>query len=416
MNKDTSIKNRNILISGASIAGPALAYWLSRYGFTPTVVEQAPALREGGYAIDIRGAARDVVARMGIMPEVRQATTRTRGMSFVNSANKAQASMSADLFGGEGLVSEFEILRGDLAHILYAATRDTTEYIFHDSITALSQSDEGVQVTFERSKPRTFDLVVGADGAHSNVRAQTFGDESQFIHHLGYYVSIFTTTNHLHLDHWELVYNMPGKLAAIYSTRQNSEAKVLFYFAAPQLQYDHHDTREQKKILAKVFDGEGWEVPRLLKAMDDAPDFYFDSVSQIHMESWSKGRVVLVGDAGYCPSPLSGQGTNLALVGAYVLAGELKAAAGDHRSAFARYEEEMRGYVEQNQKFGASAGKQFIPPTRFKIWFRNLNIRMLPYLPWKGLIARAIQKQYAITLKDYEYLLDKSNYIIDNGK
>src|SRR5260370_4778352 len=256
------------------------------------------------------------------MPEARQATPRTRAMSFVSTASQPQASMSADLFGGEGLVSEVEIVRGDLANILYAALRDTAEYIFRDSITALSQSDEGVRVTFEQSKPRTFDLVVGADGVHSNVRAQTFGDESQFIHHLGYYVSIFTTTNHLHLDRWELVYNMPGKLAAIYSTRQNSEAKVMFYFAAPQLQYDCHDTGEQKKILAKVFDGEGGEVPRLLKAMDDTPEFYFASISKIHMESWSKWRVVLVGDAGYCPSPRSGEGTNLPLVGPARRAGE----------------------------------------------------------------------------------------------
>jgi 2-polyprenyl-6-methoxyphenol hydroxylase-like FAD-dependent oxidoreductase len=403
LNKDNNIKNRNILISGASIAGPALAYWLSRHGFNPTVVERAPALREGGYAIDIRGAARGVTERMGIMPEVRQALTNTRGMSFVDSANKPQASMSADLFGGEGLISEFEILRGDLAHILHAASQDNTEYIFNDSITSLSQSDDGVQVTFERSKPRIFDLVVGTDGVHSNVRSLTFGDESQVIRHLGYYVSIFTTANHLHLDRWELVYNMPGKLAAIYSTRQNSEAKAMFYFASSLLPYDYHDRKQQQKILANTFAGEGWEIPRLLKSMWDAPDFYFDAVSQIHMDRWSKGRVVLVGDAGYCPSPLSGQGTNLALVGAYVLAGELKAAAGDYRTAFASYEEEMRAYVEQNQKFGASAGKQFIPPTQWQIGFRNLNIRMLPYLPWKGLIARAIQKQYsAITLKDYE--------------
>src|SRR5260221_3451697 len=174
---------------------------------------------------------------------------------------------------------------------------------------------------------------------------------------------------------------MPGKLAGMYTAHQNSEVKAMFFFTSPPLQYDRQNTGEQKKILAKVFAGEGWEIPRLLKALDDAPDFYFDSISLIQMEHWSKGRIALVGDAGYCPSPLSGQGTNLALVGAYVLAGELKAAAGDHRTAVARYEEEMRGYVEQNQKIGASAGKQFIPPTQFTIWFRNLNNRMLPYLP-----------------------------------
>lgn len=395
------LKNKNILISGASIAGPALAYWLGRYGFNPTVVEQAPSLRQGGYAIDIRGAARIVAGRMGIMPAVRQATNNTRGVTFVNSANKPQASMSAELFGGEGLVSEFEILRGDLAQILYDATKDTTEYIFNDSITSICQSESGVQVTFERSQPRHFDLVVGADGLHSNVRGLVFGEESQFIRHLGYYVSIFTTTNYLNLDHHELIYNMPGKLAGIYPTRENKEAKVMFYFTSALPHYDRPHREQQKKILAEVFAGEGWEIPRLLKCMQEAPDFYFDSISLIQMERWSKGRVGLLGDAGYCPSPLSGQGTNLALVGAYVLAGELKAAAGDYRTAFTRYEAELREYVERNQK-SAENGKWFVPSSRFKIWFRNLNMRMLPYLPWKGLIAKAIQKQNAITLKDYE--------------
>jgi 2-polyprenyl-6-methoxyphenol hydroxylase-like FAD-dependent oxidoreductase len=396
------MKNKNILISGASIGGPALAYWLARYGFHPTVVEQAPSLREGGYAIDIRGAARDVSERMGIMDEVRQATTKTRGMSFVNSANKVQASMSVDQLGGEGNISEFEILRGDLSHILYAATRDTTEYIFNDSITSLVQSEEGVQVTFKRSEPRTFDLVIGADGLHSNVRALTFGDESQFIHHLGYYVSIFTAANHLHLDRWQLVYNMPGKLAGVYSSRQNSEAKVMFYFTSPQIAYDRHNSQEQKEIVAKMFAGEGWEIPQLLKAMRDAPDFYFDSISLIQMPCWSKGRVSLLGDAGYCPSPLSGQGTNLALVGAYVLAGELKEAGGDYRTAFAWYEEAMREYVERNQKAARDGGQWFVAPTRLMIWLRNLNIGMLPYLPWRGLIAKAIQQQYVIALRDYD--------------
>src|SRR6266567_6909054 len=167
---------------------------------------------------------------------------------------------------------------------------------------------------------------------------------------------------------------MPGKLAAMYSARQNSEAKAMFYFTAPPLDYDRHDVERQKKILAEAFAGEGWEIPRLLKGMWDAPDFYFDPLSLVQMDSWSKGRVALLGDSGYCASPLSGQGTSLALVGAYVLAGELKAAAGDYRLAFARYEEEMREYVRLNQKSGASGGKQFIPSTRAMIWFTNQNI------------------------------------------
>jgi 2-polyprenyl-6-methoxyphenol hydroxylase-like FAD-dependent oxidoreductase len=394
--------NGDVLISGASVAGPALAYWLRRYGFNPTVVERAPALREGGYAVDIRGAALDATERMGILAEVRQASTSMRGMSYVDDANRRLASMRADLLGGSGVVAEVEILRGDLTRILAWATRGGSEYVFNDSITDISQVDDHVNVTFEHGEPRTFDLVVGADGLHSNVRTLVFGDESRFIRDLGYYVAIFTVPNHLDLDHWELFYNVPGKLAGMYSARDNTEAKALFYFASPPLHYDRHDTAQQQKLLLEAFAGEGWEVPRLLEAMWDAPDFYFDSVSQIHMDSWSNGRAVLVGDAAYCASPMSGQGTSLALVGAYVLAGELGAAAGDHRTALARYEQRMRGYVERNQKSATRNAMGFVPRTRWQIWFRNQNVRALPYLPWKGVITGGPQKTArAITLDDY---------------
>lgn len=394
--------NRDILISGASIAGPALAHWLGHHGFTPTVVEQAPALRESGYAVDVRGAAVEAIERMGVLADIRAARTGSRGMSYVDSANEPKASMGAELLGGSGVVAELEVMRGDLTRILYAATKDNAEYIFGDSITAISQEGEGVRISFERGDPRTFDLVLGADGLHSNVRALAFGDESRFIRDLGYYVAIFTTANHLNLDHWELFYNTPGKLAGMYSARDNTEAKAIFYFASPPLHYDRRDSGQQRKLVAEAFVGEGWEVPRLLDAMREAPDFYFDSVSQIHMDSWSNGRAALLGDAAYCPSPLSGQGTSLALVGAYVLAGELKAADGDYRAAFARYEQQLRGYVERNQKLAKGNAIAFVPRTRAQIWFRNLNVRLLPYLPWKGVITGGPQKAASsITLKDY---------------
>jgi 2-polyprenyl-6-methoxyphenol hydroxylase-like FAD-dependent oxidoreductase len=210
------LKSRDILISGASIAGPALAYWLRRYGFNPTVLERAPALREGGYKIDVRGAAVSVLERMGILADVERASTGMRGASFVDRAGKPIATMSADFFmGREG--DDVEIMRGDLSRILYEATRDEVEYIFDDSIGALSEDDNGVGVTFERGGQRTFDLVVGADGLHSNVRALAIGNESEFIRHLGSYISIFTTANQLDLDHWELFYSAPGRLALIYA-------------------------------------------------------------------------------------------------------------------------------------------------------------------------------------------------------
>ncbi|WNG50523.1 FAD-dependent oxidoreductase [Archangium minus] len=391
------MKNRNILISGASIAGPALAYWLSRHGFNPTVVERAPALRDGGYAVDFRGASMQALERMGLLGEVRRAQTHMGAVTFVNGDNKPVASLPSEFMSGE-----VEILRGDLARILYEASRQGTEYLFGDSITSLTQDEQGVRVTFQHAPPRTFALVVGADGLHSNVRALAFGDESRFVHDLGYYVSIFTAPNLLNLDYAGRFYTEPGRTVGVYSARQNTESKVMLVFASPPLKYDRHDSARQKQLLANAFAGTGWETSRILEAMWDTPDFYFDSISQVRMDSWSNGRTVLLGDAAYCASPLSGMGTGMAVVGAYVLAGELAAAAGDHRTAFARYEEQMRSYVQQCQKQGQDGGDFFVPQSRAMIWFRNQLYRSMSWVPWKGLIARmAMRAGNAISLKEY---------------
>ncbi len=337
------------------------------------------------------------------MDEFRQARTGTRGMSYVSSTGKRLASLNAAF--GVIDATDVEIVRGDLARILHQATSNI-EYIFGDSITGISEHADTVEVTFERAPARAFDLVVGADGLHSNVRSLAFGPESPFIHHLGLYLAIFTTPNDLGLDHWQLIHAVPGKSVTITSARENTEARAIFFFASPPLNYDHHDTRQQRDILASAFSTEQWEVPHLLKAMRNAPDFYFDSASQIRMDNWSAGRVTLLGDAGYCPSPLSGQGTSLALVGAYVLAGELQAAAGDHRAAFARYQQQMSGFVQQNQQIALGNAKRFTPGTRTRIWLQNQTIKALPYLPWKNLVLNLATKGVreaarAITLKDY---------------
>ncbi len=399
------MKSKSILISGVSIAGPALAYWLNRYGFHTTIVERAPEPRYGGYKIDIRGAAVDVVERMGILPEVRAVSTGVRGASYVDSDGKRVANMDGDLFGGrQG--DDVEVMRGDLTRVLHEATRGGTEYIFEDSITSITQDERGARVTFQYGEPRTFDLVAGADGLHSNVRALAFGDESQFVRDLGYYVSIVTIPNYLHLDRWELVHAAPGRTVNVYSTRSYADARALFMFASPPLRYGRRDVKQQKQILAEAFEGVGWETPRLLKEMWKSQDFYFDSLSQVHMDRWSNGRVALVGDAAYSASPASGQGTSLALVGAYVPAGELAAASGDHAAAFARYQAEMRPFIEQNQALGPANVKGMVLRSPSQIWIQTQVLRLLPYMPWRnaiiGRVTEAIHRAAtAITLKDY---------------
>ncbi|HET6217500.1 MAG TPA: FAD-dependent monooxygenase [Acidobacteriaceae bacterium] len=391
------MKNRNVLISGASVAGPALAFWLSRYGFRTTIVEQAPALRPGGYAVDFRGASMRVLERMSLLGEVQRLQTRIGAITIVDRNNRKVASMPDGFTSGE-----LEILRGDLARVFHEATHDTTEYIFGDSVANLEESEAGVNVTFLRGGQRPFDLVVGADGLHSKVRSVVFGDEAKFVRHLGYYVSIFTIPNYLNLDRSGLYYGTLGKKVGIFSGRDGGEAKASFFFASEPLEYGRGDVEKQKRVLRQNFAQEGWEVPRLMEMMNQAPDFYFDSVSQVKMDRWSQGRSVLLGDAAYCASPLSGMGTGMAVVGAYVLAGELMETDGDCGVAFERYESLMRDFVKRCQEIADGGTDWFVPRTRFRLWLSNQMWRVLPYTPWKNMMIEVPLKiGNSISLKDY---------------
>ncbi|RZS45065.1 2-polyprenyl-6-methoxyphenol hydroxylase-like FAD-dependent oxidoreductase [Herbihabitans rhizosphaerae] len=392
-----------ILIVGAGVAGHALAYWLGRHGFQPTVVERAPAIREGGYKLDIRGAAMEVIDRMELTDQIRKHSTGIRGASYVNGEGTRVASLPADVFGGRDDTVDVEIMRGELVRLLHESTQ--VDYLFGESVSAIRQHGDAVEVTFASGRARTFDLVVGADGLHSAVRALAFGAEDEFLRYLGYHCAVFTAPNHLGLDRWELLHAVPGKVVNVYGTQDSEDVKAAFFFSSPPLKYDHRDIAQQQRLLLDTYRGVGWEAPRLLSAMRDAPDFFFDSISQIRMPTWSSGRVALVGDAAYCPSPLSGQGTSLALVGAYILAGEM-ARASDHQQAFDRYATGMRQFVQDNQHIAESSGNGFVLPTRRQIWFRNQGLRMLPYLPWRRLVLRAATKEVdqaarAITLPDY---------------
>ncbi|MFJ2033286.1 FAD-dependent monooxygenase [Streptosporangium sp. NPDC087985] len=385
------MKNTNVLVSGAGIAGISLAFWLRRNGFTVTVVERAPAVRTGGYKIDIRGAALQVIERMGLMEEVRAMRTEVRSGSVVNAAGKKVASMDGDTFGGREH-SDAEVLRGDLHQLLYGRTQDGVEYLFGDSIASLGDTPDGVKVAFDSGRTEVFDLVVGADGMRSTTRELAFGPDERFVRDMGYYVSVFTVPNHLNLDREELTYVGPGRTALTYSTAREAGAKAMFLFASEPLSYDHRDRAEQERLLTSAYAGEGWEVPRLLQDVSDSPDFLFDSLSQVHMDRWSTGRVALIGDAAHCASPASGQGTSLALVGAYVLAAELAAAGGDHVAAFNAYERRMRPFVHENQKLGPANIKRMVIRSKSQVRFSMVMLGLMARIPGKDRMLAKIME------------------------
>ena len=336
-----------ILISGASIAGPALAHRLAASGWETTVVERFPALRDEGQNIDVRGAAREVLRRMGLEEAALAATTGEQGTEFVDAGGRAVARFPAGRSDTGGATAELEILRGELSRILYERTRDRTEYVFGDRITALDDHGDGVTASFDRGPDRTFDQVVVAEGLRSRTRALVFPAGVQE-RRLGAYIAYLTIPRTGTDTAWWRWYNAPGGRTVTLRPDNVGTTRATLTFLSEPHGLEDLDAADQAHVLRRTFADAGWETPRILAALDDGA-FYFDAVGQIRAASWSRGRVALLGDAAYCPSPFSGMGTSLALVGAYVLAGELAAAA-DHRRAFARYEQVMRPYVERAQK------------------------------------------------------------------
>ena len=388
----------NILVSGAGIAGPTLAFWLVRAGHAVTVVERADDLRLGGQAVDLRGAGRTVVERMDLMAEVRSVTLQQRGMSWVDRRGRVLATMGVDAFGGEGFISEIEVLRGDLAEVLYDATRDDVEYVFGDSITELTQDESGVDVEFERLAPRRFDLVVGADGLGSIVRRLVFGDVGR--RSLGCLIAWFTALDPGDLDGWDEMYLAGrGRVASIRPGRVTGEAK-----ASLGLRVDPGGVplqrSAQQRLLRERFAGAGWRVPALLAAMETATDFSLAEIGQTHLPSWSTGRVALIGDAGASPSPLTGLGTSVALVQAYVLAGEL-AGAGEHREAFARWEEICRPYVTAAQELPPGGASGFAPSSSVMIKLQILSMRLATHWPIRPLLEKQFGKADGMVLPAY---------------
>jgi 2-polyprenyl-6-methoxyphenol hydroxylase-like FAD-dependent oxidoreductase len=367
-----------IAINGAGIAGPTLAYWLRRSGHEPLLIEESPQLRRGGYVIDFWGVGYDIAEKMGLLPRIRELGYQVREVRFADRRGRAKGGFSVDAFGRLTNGRFTSLRRSDLAATIYGALDGKVETIFGDSVAGIEEEGGRVRVSFDHAAPREVDLVVGADGLHSRVRRLAFGPEAEFEVSLGYHVGAFEVEGYRPRD--ELVYishGVPGRQISRFSMRED---KTLFLFVFRDEYWtggEPSSEQEAKSALASVFADVGWECPRILAAMEHVEGVYFDRVSQIRMDRWTKGRTALIGDAAACVSLLAGEGTGLAMAEAYVLAGELRDCGDDPTAGFARYQERMMPFLQRKQGSAAKFASSFAPKSSFGIAFRNLVTRLL---------------------------------------
>ncbi|HEX4232311.1 MAG TPA: FAD-binding domain [Bryobacteraceae bacterium] len=392
-----------ILISGAGVAGPTLADWLVQYGFETTIVEKAPKLRTGGYIIDFWGAGFDVADRMGLMPEIREKGYVVEDVRVVNQSGKPIAGFPAKAFARATRGRYVSLPRGDLATSIFGKIEGKVETIFANSIDRIDQTEDGAEVTFEGGEVRKFDLVVGADGLHSRVRELVFGAQSRFEKYLGYKVGAFEAEGYRPRDGLIYVmYTQVGQQIVRFAMRGD---RTMFLFTFADDRADRNiDTKGQKALLRERFGNSGWECPRILAALDSSDDLYFDRVSQIRMDPkeglWTRGRVTLVGDAAFCVSLLAGQGCALAMVAAYILAGELHRTHGDYAEAFTRYQELFGPFIVEKQKAALRFAGMFAPKSQFAMFLRN-QIMNLMRIGWVADLAVGRDLADRIALPDY---------------
>jgi 2-polyprenyl-6-methoxyphenol hydroxylase-like FAD-dependent oxidoreductase len=371
-----------VAINGAGIAGPSLAYWLQRSGHEVVLVEKAPQFRTGGYAVDFWGVGYTVAERMGILPEVRAQGYAFRELRMVDERGRKVGGFSIDVLRQKMMDRFTTVPRGDLAAAIYRTIENQVETLFDNSISAIDERATGALVSFEHGPSREFDLVIGADGLHSTVRDLVFGPERQFEKPLGYRVAVFEVEGYRPRDALVFVtYTTPGRQVGRFALR-GDRTMFSFIFASDRMTSPEPlNAQERKAVLHQVFADAGWECPQILHAMDQIGDLHYDRVSQIRMDGWSKGRVMLIGDAAACASLLAGEGAGLAMTEAYVLAGELNRAGHDYRAAYRRYEQLLRLFVEGKQKSAGYFALALVPKTPVGVWIRNQVTKLMAFPP-----------------------------------
>jgi 2-polyprenyl-6-methoxyphenol hydroxylase-like FAD-dependent oxidoreductase len=370
------MSRKSVLISGLGVAGPTLAFWLKAAGFYPTIVEQMPTLRSGGYVVDFWGLGYDIAERMGLRDDIDRVGYHIREMQIVNERGQRIAGFGASVFQELAGGRYVTIARSVLSHLLVDRVKDNTEIIFGDEICSLRERVDCVEVQLEHGGQRRFDLVVGADGLHSKVRRLVFGPQDHFEKELGYVVAAFEAIGYRPRDeNVYVIYSNPGKMVGRVTLRDDCALFLLVFAVDPATLVTFPDLSGQKAMLRARFGDKAWECRQILDALDRTNDLYFDRVSQIRMPKWSQGRIVLVGDAAYCVSLLAGQGSALAMTGAYVLAGELTKVSGRYAEAFANYEKVLRAFIETKQRGAERFAGAFAPKTSWGLFVRNQVIR-----------------------------------------
>ena len=366
-----TIDHKTVLISGASFAGLSMAYWMNRSGYQVTIVEIGTSLKKGGTPVNILGNTIDIVKRMGLLDKIVANKLHMESISFKNADDVTERLEYHQKTQAERGEVEYEVERGFLLHLLYDAVKDQTTFIFGDSVIDLKESDNHIDVCFKKGAPQTFDLVFGCDGIHSVVRKHWFGDEAEFSHFLKTYFSISIVDKLLIPENTTQMYSEPGKTVML-NAYNNKTDICLAFFSEQEIPYDYRNEQQMRTIILDHFRNTGWRTPELLEEVKHNTGFYFDKLCQMKMPSWTKGRVALVGDAGYCASPAAGRGGSLAIDGAAALADAFSKYNGNYERAFQEYNERFRPFIEQVQAevidFGLDA---LIPGTEEAIRKRN---------------------------------------------